>query len=587
MDKYNFLLVGKKKTWLHVLLLAVTAALIYARLIHHDFVSYDDYMYLDSNIITGGVSVINDNWHPFTVLSLMLDSQIYGPNAAYGFHLTNILLHILNGVLVYAFFRKINKSSEMSLFIAMLFVIHPLQVETVAWVAERKGILGAFFFLSSLNLYAEFRATSSRNRYILSLLCFTLGLMAKAVIVALPVILLLMEWMYLRDQDSTITKRKLLIDLSPFFIIALAMGLLTIAIQNNSGVLSSTSILPVSTRILNALVSIKIYISQTIAPGQLSVFYPYLKSYPPNLLVIYFIGFVTISGSVIYAYARKSRANPLFGWLWFLLMLTPVLGFIQTGMHAHADRYMYLPIIGLLIILMEFVQFINEKTRFKPVILKVAGVAIILIYSGMSWVQAGVWKNTETLFLHANTVTQDNYIADASLALYYLDKGENDKAWGYYQRARKIEPKFATLYTGTTFELLKQKNYGAVVLVNRQMIEAGVRVGDGYRVIAQIMLNAGQVKYSIENFQKALEINRNDYDSLYGIGYAYYKLKNYDHALTYLQHLEDLQYNYPKLLHLIGDIYMAKGEKNLAMHYYSLSRQDSNSNPAQGKSNRH
>ncbi|MEJ2361718.1 MAG: tetratricopeptide repeat protein, partial [Gammaproteobacteria bacterium] len=218
----------------------------------------------------------------------------------------------------------------------------------------------------------------------------------------------------------------------------------------------------------------------------------------------------------------------------------------------------------------EFIKYIQHKKILGATTLKIMYGTILLLYGGTAWVQAGVWKDTESLFLHANKVTKNNYIADSSLALYYLGKHENTKAWEYYQLARKVEPKYATLYTAITYELLKQNKYSAVVLVNRQMIQAGVRVEDGYRIIGQVLLNAKKYKKSISSFQQALDLNPEDYYCLYGIGYAYYKIQKYDLALSYLHRIETTQYKETKLMQLFGDIYMRKGNNKLANYYYSL-----------------
>ncbi|MBI1422266.1 MAG: hypothetical protein GC149_02290 [Gammaproteobacteria bacterium] len=277
MNKRRFIFNRLPETFIHVFLIFLGAVLVYSQVIGHDFVKYDDDIYLQSPIIANGISlysivhafnvIVNDNWHPITVLSLMLDSQLYGIHSAYGFHITNMLLHILNGLLCYFFVRNISKSPEISIFVSLLFVAHPLQVETVSWVAERKGLLAALFFFSCLLFYIRFRNNNNRILYVASILCFILGLMAKAVIVMLPVILIIIEWLYLnsKKEDLKIRLNNAIKYLLPYFLVAFCMGVLTIYVQNESGVLSKSNVLPYTTRILNAILSTKIYIADNIS----------------------------------------------------------------------------------------------------------------------------------------------------------------------------------------------------------------------------------------------------------------------------------------------------------------------------------
>jgi len=582
MKSIRHLFGNRTENWLYLGFIILGTLLIYTQVIGHKFVSYDDNIYLENPIIANGISiqsivqsfkvVINDNWHPITILSLMLDTQVFGVDSASGFHFTNIALHIINGILVYFFILRLTGSSGTAVWASLFFVVHPLQVESVAWVAERKGLLAAMFFLSSLNLYLRSRISEGKFQYILSIMLFLLGLMAKAVIVMLPVVLVLMEWLYLNQNQDRKYKIKLLLKTTlPFFIIALGMGLLTIHVQHASGVLTNTGILPVTTRILNAILSVKIYITQAIAPMDLSAFYPYLKSYPLYLLAIYFSFFLIFTGLVIYI--SRSEPGYLFGWMWFLVLLLPVLGFIQTGAHSHADRYMYLPLLGLVFIAVNFAKFITSKTRLNKIQLRFFAVALLFGYGIVSWVQAEVWNDTESLFLHATKVTKGNYIAHASLAIYYLNHNESKKAWIHYTEARKINPKYPTLYSAISTILVKQKKLKAALLVTEDMLKAGVNIQNGERASAEIMVNLGRLDDAKLAFQRALALDPDDARSIYEISYTCYRLNKYDEALAYLHKLSSDFARDSKVLRLFGDIYAAKGNKDKANYYYALAKE--------------
>lgn len=569
-----------KENKLYLLFVVFVVSLIYTKVIRYGLVGYDDNIYLNSSLISSGikltsvfksfVSVINDNWSPITVLSLMVDSQLYGVHGIYGFHISNIVLHVLNTYLVYLLIFRITNLKEVAIWISLFFAAHPLQVESVAWVAERKGLLAAFFYLLSLILYIHFRYKKNKSAYIASLVLFVFGLMAKAVIVMLPIMIVVLEWLYLCSLYNSPTKKKLALYVLPYFIISLIIGVLTIVIQKHSGVLSSEATLPYLTRILNAFVSLKVYIFQTIFPVKFSAFYPYHKSYPLILVLLYILSIISITGTIIYFYNKNGNPNALFGWLWFLVMLLPVLGLIQTGAHAHADRYMYLPIIGLLLAIVQLLRSLSQKITFSKLSPRILGGTLLFVFGMVSWVQASVWKNTETLFLHAADVTRDNYIAHTSLAIYYLKQHENNEAWHQYQLARKIAPKYATLYEAIALELNKQRKYDAALLVLNHMRLAGIETVTGYRISGEILFNAGQYKKSINFYKKVLQINAKDKASMYVIGFAYFRLKDYRLSLDYLHKLETLEPKNSMVLKLMGDVYVAQGNKNMAERYYNL-----------------
>jgi tetratricopeptide (TPR) repeat protein len=370
-----------------------------------DFVNYDDPEYVTANshvragITADGVawaftSTEAANWFPLTRLSHMLDWQLFDQRGG-AHHLVNVALHALAAVLLFAFLLRATGQPWPSAFVAFVFALHPLHVESVAWIAERKDVLSAVFWFFSLWAYVA-------GRRWLVLVAFCAGLMAKPMIVTLPLVLLLIDIWPLRRKPAV--KEKL-----PLFAIAVAAAVFTFVVQQASGAVRALTVVPLGTRAENALVSYGWYLLKTVWPADLAVFYPYPKEIP---LWQPLVAGAAIAGiSVLVWNWRNERPYLVVGWLWFLVTLAPVIGLVQVGSQARADRYMYVPMIGLLIMLAWSLPRIAVLTA-------VVGCALV----PLAWAQAGYWQNSETLFRHALAVTGDNAVAEHNLGSALLDQ---------------------------------------------------------------------------------------------------------------------------------------------------------------------
>jgi hypothetical protein len=450
--------------------LALAVLVVFLPATRHEFVNYDDLEYVTQNgHVQAGLmwesvawalsSTQASNWHPLTWLSHMLDCQLYGLKAG-GHHLTNLLLHAVNTLLLFLVLRQMTGATWRSAFVAALFGLHPLHVESVAWVAERKDVSSTLFWMLTLWTYALYVARgegggargeggasnlrsaqhatqitrpssgltqSATLHYSLALVCFALGLMAKPMLVTLPFVLLLLDyWPLGRLQRSTSNAqlpmiRRLIYEKLPFFALALASSLVTFVVQRKGGAVSSLTTLSVGARIANAAVSYARYLGKTFWPDNLSVLYPH----PGHWLVWQVAGAgLLLAGGTAGALALRRRRPYLpVGWLWYVGTLVPVIGLVQVGIQSMADRYMYVPAIGVFIMLAWGLWDLTAGWRGQRVALATGGAVALACCGAVTRSQVGYWTNSETLFRRAVQVTKKNYLAYNNLGYYLSGQG--------------------------------------------------------------------------------------------------------------------------------------------------------------------
>jgi hypothetical protein len=440
--------------------LAVVTLLLYAPMLRHGFVNYDDPDYITGNAhVKAGLTwpgiawafTTGDaaNWHPLTWISHMADCQLYGLNPA-GHHLTNLLFHTTNALLLFLLLEKMTGAIWRSAFVAALFAWHPLHVESVAWASERKDVLSAFFWMLTLLAYAQFANLSkvqnpkSKVFYVLALLAFACGLMSKPMVVTMPFVLLLLDfWPLGRVAGSEISKPstfnlQLLTEKIPFFALTLASCLITYRVQN--GALWSSRALSFDFRVANALMSYVRYISKIFWPTDLALIYPYPHFWP-------FAGVAAVAGllallSVIFILQAKRFPYLPVGWFWYLGTLVPAIGIVQVGVQSMADRYTYLPSIGIFILVVWGVNDLLNSQRQKNKIAATAGSIILIGCLICTSIQLSYWRSSVALFWHTIQVTTDNYAAEDCLGKALENIGKNDAAEKCYAEAARIEPDY-------------------------------------------------------------------------------------------------------------------------------------------------
>jgi tetratricopeptide (TPR) repeat protein len=444
--------------WFGALLFAVVLA-VFLPTLRNGFINLDDGSYVTANPQVRAGATLDGaawafrtfesaNWHPVTWLSHMLDAELFG-DRAWGHHLTSVVLHALNAALVFALLHVLTGSLWRSLLVAALFGLHPLRVESVAWVAERKDVLSLFFGLLSLLAYAAWKRPAAAGRVqprgwygILSLGFFALGLMSKPTLVTLPCVLLLLDFWPLRRMEGTSASVvwSLVREKIPFFVLTAASCVTTWAAQASVEALGNTASYPIASRLATALESYAGYLGKTSYPADLAIIYPFRVAHSAGNVALAVALLVAIS--VMVFATRRNRPWLATGWLWFLGTLVPMIGLVQVGSQAMADRYTYLPSIGLLVALVwgasEFVAGSQRRARFAIGLTLV----VLAVFAVATVRQIGRWKDSETVFRHALAVTNDNYLAHRCLALALAQSpGRHPEAVEQFRAEVRVVPR--------------------------------------------------------------------------------------------------------------------------------------------------
>jgi tetratricopeptide (TPR) repeat protein len=440
------------------LLLATFAA--YAQVFQHDFVNYDDPDYVSENahvragLTSAGLrwaftSGDDANWLPLTRLSHMLDAQLFGLSSGFH-HLINVLLHALSTLLLFAVLQRTTGALWRSASVAFLFALHPLHVESVAWIAERKDVLSAFFWFLTLWAYVRYVEQPGPRRYCLTLAAFALGAMSKPMIVTLPFVLLLLDVWPLRRRPSA----RLLLEKVPLFAMSIVFSLVTYIVQHRGGSVIALDSLPITTRVSNALVSYVAYLGQMLWPMRLAAFYPL----PADIPVWQVLAAAAVLLGITFLVVRLLRSYPYLavGWFWYLGTLVPVIGLVQVGTQSRADRYTYIPLVGIFILIAWGVADVSKRwPKAKPTLIGVYAIACAACFM-VTWFQIGYWRNSEALFEHAIRVTSGNYIAYNGLGIALRHQDRFEAAGANYDQAINIRPQFPDAHTNLADVLLLQ-----------------------------------------------------------------------------------------------------------------------------------
>jgi tetratricopeptide (TPR) repeat protein len=590
----------QKYTFLIVIFLIVASFVTYGRILGNGFVNFDDHNYITQNShIKSGInpesikwaftSVVSYNWHPLTWLSHMLDWSLFKDYAG-GHHLISLLLHIGVILLLFCFLNRTTKKLWPSAFVAALFALHPLRVESVAWAAERKDVLSMFFGLASIYTYACYVESSKLSKYFLCLMLFSLSLMAKPMLVTLPFVLLLLDYwplnrwhnalknegersniVSLEKETSAPIKRRsyfigrLLWEKVPFILLALVSSIATLWAQSKGGAVVPLKQLPFFQRVLNAIVSYVSYLVKIFSPVDLAVFYPYQLSFPVWQILISCISLIGVT--IVVIYAIKKLPFLFVGWFWYLGTLIPVIGLVQVGMQAMADRYTYYPSIGIAIMLVCSIPLLFKSEDMRKNILFPVGIAYLAILTLLTWEQCGYWKNNIELWNHTLQVTRDNYRAHTNLAFVLAAEEKYEDAFNHFNKAVRLQPNDAHIYhsRGTTYMKIGQyqhavEDFNKVILLNPDWTMAYIKRGSAYSELGQYQLafedyyrairlkldhidavytsrgivykKLGQYQLAIQDFNYAIRLNPDNSEAYSHRGYVYYKLGQYQQAMA-------------------------------------------------------
>lgn len=575
--------------------LGLTAACIavFESVRHHDFVYYDDPKYVTENptVLAGltsrGVAWAlttgtDANWFPLTWISHMLDVELFGTNAG-GHHVTSLIIHLASTLLLFAALLRMTGAAGRSGFVAGLFALHPLHVESVAWVAERKDVLSTLFWMLTLNAYVWYTKKAGARRYLLVIVLFSAGLMSKAMLVTLPFVLLLLDYWPLDRRSlsfAQLAKEKV-----PLLAVAIVSSIATFVAQRSGGAVGGLDAFPLVLRIGNAFVSYVLYIGKMLWPARLAAFYPY----PDVLSAGMVLGALVILAGISALVARGARKYPYLpvGWLWYLGTLVPVIGLIQVGNQAMADRYTYVPLIGLFIIVAWGAHDLLSRWNARQILLPIVATIALASCAIVARAQVRHWKNSSALWMHALRVTDDNHLAHNNLGLALMDEGKIDEAISQYNEALRIRPNYATARINLGAALSKQGktadavaslaeatrqrpgfaeaqlNLGAALARQGKIDEAIARYNEALRLrprypeasanLGLALASQGKINDAIAQYREALRI-RPDFVEVHN---------NLGYALASQGHLEDAVRHYNDAIRLKPDFELAR--LNLAM----------------------
>ena len=451
---------------------------VFGQTLGHDFVNFDDDRYVYENPeVSRGLTIDGlkwllthshaSLWHPLTTLSHMTDCQIYGLKAG-GHHFTNVVLHNIGAVLLFLVFRGMTGCIWRSAFIAAIFAIHPMRVESVAWVAERKDVLSGVFFMLTLGAYLHYTRAPSLSRYVTMSIFFVCGLMSKATFVTVPLVLLLLDYWPLQRASDFRAWQGLAIEKIPLFVLSAAASLATLFAQTVT--MASLDQLPVLPRLKNAVVSLIAYIRQIFWPTDLAVFYPHPHD-QLNIWIVVTAAALVIAITLVAIFVRQKHPYVFVGWFWYLLLLVPVLGIVQAGLQARADRFTYLPHIGITMLLTWTCADLTQQWRNRRVVLTSMAACAIAASIILAYQQTTYWRDSISLWERALAVTQDNQTAHQNLAAALWSKGKTTDA-RMHSRAAAITHARTTL-KDYPFDVPTHNDLGVLLVQNRD-VRAGI-----------------------------------------------------------------------------------------------------------------
>ena len=532
-------------------LIAISVA-VFGQTIRYDFVNFDDDLYVyNAPVIKAGlkmngiaaafISPHAHNWHPLTTISHMLDCQLYGLNAG-GHHVTNILFHTLATLLLFRLLQQMTGAVWKSALVAALFAVHPLHVESVAWISERKDVLSAVFFFLMLGAYARYARTPSIGRYLLVAALFAAGLMSKAMLVSAPVILLLLDYWPLgrmRSQKSEAScptaeasgywplVGRLVLEKIPLLALSAGSCAITFVLQKRAT--GAIPPLPLLWRVENAVASYVIYIWKTLYPTRLAVFYPHPNNTLPVWEIVLAVGLLlAITGAAI-AF-RYKRPYLFTGWFWYLVMLVPVIGLVQVGEQAYADRYTYLPHIGLFVLVTWGIADVTAGRRSAS---RVAGVTAAVVIVGLAcaaFIQTSYWRNSQVLWTHALAVTSDNDCAHNNLGYLLADRNDFDGAISHFEAASRIRSLKTDRHynAGSAFvemnlaDALAGKGQSDEAMVHyNQSIKLEPNYADAYYNRGNVLFANNRIDEAIADWERTLQLQPNDFNAHTCLGNAF------------------------------------------------------------------
>jgi Flp pilus assembly protein TadD len=580
--------------------LILSTLLVFWQVHNFGFLNYDDSDYVSNNpqvlkgltrngVIWAFTTNRSANWHPLTWLSHMLDCQLFGANPG-RMHLMNLILHLANTLLLFAVFRKMTGALWPSAFVAAAFALHPMHVESVTWIAERKDVLSTLFLLLTLAAYVSYVKRRGIIRYTLTVLLFALGLLAKPMLVTLPFLLLLLDYWplnrFIAEHAKTTEKKNkinsatsavsavkspvwLIIEKIPFIALSVISSVITFLVQLSGSAVAFINVLSLKDRIANAFLSYARYTGKLFWPQNLAVFYPFDAGNFASWQVAMCVLLLLVISILVIRSGRSRKYLPV-GWFWFVGTLVPVIGFVQVGLQGFADRYTYIPYIGLFIMIAWGLPELLSKWPPRKIALGLSMVIVLTTLGICTHRQVSFWNNSFTLFSHAIEVTQNNYIAHNNRGVNYDNNGRYQDAIEDYKQAVKVNPDYSEAYYNLGVAYGKVGRRQDEIEAYRQAIRIKPDYAKAYCNLGVAYDDLGRRQEAIEAYRQAIRI-KPDYAVAYlNLGVTYYRLGRYQDAVEPYKQAIKIQPDFVLAHYNLGVAYSVAGDKGAALEEYKI-----------------
>jgi tetratricopeptide (TPR) repeat protein len=584
-------------TLLISLFLIVATLVVFWPVRDAEFINFDDDHYVTENLqVKAGLTLKSvgwafttthaSNWHPLTWISHMLDFEFYGLSPG-GHHITNVLFHIANTVLLFLVLTRMTKNTWGSGFVAALFALHPFHVESVAWISERKDVLNTFFWMLTMWFYIHYVEQPRFDRYLWVFLSFGMGLLSKPMLVTLPFVLLLLDYWPLgrfrfrsssdlqisQIQNSANTTHTnsvisgLVLEKVPLFILSVLSSIVTFIVQQKGGAVGTLEKYSLGDRMTNALASYVSYIEKMIWPHSFAIFYPYPGRFP--LWQIIGASLLLVGVSVLAACTLRRRLYLAVGWLWYLGTLVPVVGVVQVGNQSMADRYTYIPLIGLFLMIAWGVSDLLERWRYRRAALAVLGGVVLSIFIVLTKLQVQHWKTSATLFEHALKVTEKNYVAHNNLALVLSRQGKIKEAMDHYTEALRIKPNYFISHYDLALLLAQQGKIADAIAHYKEVLRVRPDFPMAHIKLGNALARQGKIEEAIAHYNEAMRINPHDAEARYHMAVALAWHGKTEEAIKHYEDALRINPDYAYAHNNLAVLLTGQGKMEEAMGHYS------------------
>ncbi len=556
---------------LALLVLVLVVAVVYAPVTTFGFVNQDDGRYLLNNphvqqgltldaVGWSFTTLYFSNWHPLTWLSYLLDVQLFGIDPG-AMHVVNLLLHVANTILLAWVLFRMTSAFWPAFAVAALFGLHPLHVESVAWISERKDVLSALFWLLAMLAYTSYVRGGGAKAYAAAWLMFCLGLLAKPMIVTLPCVLLLLDYWPLRRD---VTWKRLVLEKMPFFVASAASAMITVLAQHRGGAVSSLDTLSWSSRIANAAVAYGAYLGKTVWPSRLSPFYPHPgEGIEPICVAVAATVLVAITACAFAMRIRKPYL--LVGWLWYLGTLVPVIGLVQVGSQAMADRYTYIPLIGIFIAVAWLVWDLVKPSSARRRVAAACAIGCVAALSMVSARQVWIWRDSVALFSHALAVTEPSSAVHTNLGVALAEAGRFEDAIPHFEASLRMQPNSARTYYNLAVAHERLDEPDVAVRQYEQALELDPEYADAANNLGRILLNRGEIPGARAHFEHALRVEPQHLMARINLGDAFTAEHQWDEAASVYGEALRILPNFPLGLYRLARVRATQGRNDLAL----------------------